>query len=221
MDIGISNAAVSGAIVNADIASGAAIAYSKLALTGGILNADVNAAAAIAYSKLNLSGSIVSADITDGTIVNADINASAAIASTKLAVPYTAYTPTWTATSGTAPAIGNATVTARYAQIGKMVHAYGSIIFGTTSTYGDAGRWHFALPAAALTTSGLLGASTLFDSSTGNAAFVNAQIDSAATTLAFEYPATYLGAFTPVAYNAPWTWATSDQVTWNFTYEAA
>lgn len=39
-------------VVNADVAAGAAIAYSKLNLSGSIVNADVNASAAIAYSKL-------------------------------------------------------------------------------------------------------------------------------------------------------------------------
>ena len=63
-----------GTIVNADINSSAAIAYSKLALTGSIVNADIGASAAIAYSKLSLTGSIV----------NADISASAAIAVSKL-----------------------------------------------------------------------------------------------------------------------------------------
>lgn len=87
---------ISGAIVNTDIASGAAIAYSKLNLTGNIVNADINASAAIVYSKLNLTTSIVNGDISasaaiaysklslTGSIVNADIGASAAIAYSKL-----------------------------------------------------------------------------------------------------------------------------------------
>jgi hypothetical protein len=66
---------LSGAIVNADVASNAAIAYSKLNLAGSLVNADINASAAVAYSKLNLSGSIV----------NADVNSSAAVAFSKLA----------------------------------------------------------------------------------------------------------------------------------------
>lgn len=65
----------SGLIVNADVAAGAAIAYSKLNLTGAVVNADVSASAAIAYSKLALAGAIV----------NADIAAAAAIAYSKLA----------------------------------------------------------------------------------------------------------------------------------------
>jgi hypothetical protein len=63
-----------GQIKNANVASDAAIAYSKLNLAGSILNADVASNAAIAYSKLALTGSIV----------NADISANAAIADSKL-----------------------------------------------------------------------------------------------------------------------------------------
>jgi hypothetical protein len=61
---------VSGTIVNADIASGAAIAANKIAGTALTL-AD--------------SGTVTSSMIADGTIVNGDINASANIALSKLA----------------------------------------------------------------------------------------------------------------------------------------
>jgi hypothetical protein len=87
---------LSGTISNGDVASDAAIAYSKLSLTGSIVNADVSASAAIAYSKLNLTGGIVNADLSNsaaiaysklnltGSIVNADISTTAAIAYSKL-----------------------------------------------------------------------------------------------------------------------------------------
>lgn len=79
-------------LVNADISGSAAIAYSKLALTGAILNADL--AGSIAYSKLNLTGAILNADLAgsiaysklslSNSIVNADIAAGAAIVYSKL-----------------------------------------------------------------------------------------------------------------------------------------
>lgn len=50
-------------IVDADVAVGAAIAYSKLALAASIVNADIGTAAAIAYSKLALGASIKDSDI--------------------------------------------------------------------------------------------------------------------------------------------------------------
>jgi hypothetical protein len=85
-------------IVNEDINSAAAIAYSKLNLGTSIVNADISATAAIVYSKLSLASSIVNADISSSaaiaysklnlgtSIVNADISASAAIAYSKLAL---------------------------------------------------------------------------------------------------------------------------------------
>lgn len=83
-------------IANANIATGAAIAYSKLNLLGSIVNADIASAAGIVYSKLLLTSSIVNADVAaaaaiaysklllTNSIVNADIAAAAAIAYTKL-----------------------------------------------------------------------------------------------------------------------------------------
>lgn len=53
-------------ITNSHINASAAIAYSKLALTGAILNADL--AGSIAYSKLSLSNSIVAGDLTAGSV---------------------------------------------------------------------------------------------------------------------------------------------------------
>ena len=50
-DTGVT-AIASNVIVNADINSAAAIAYSKLSLSNSVLNADINSAAAIAHSKL-------------------------------------------------------------------------------------------------------------------------------------------------------------------------
>lgn len=57
-------------ILNADVNSAAAIAYSKLALTGALLNADVNASAAIAYSKLALSGAVLVGDLETNALSN-------------------------------------------------------------------------------------------------------------------------------------------------------
>lgn len=73
--------------VNADIASGAAIAYSKLAtLTSGniVLGSSSNVATSTAVTgDISISNTGVTA-IASGVIVNADINASAAIAGSKI-----------------------------------------------------------------------------------------------------------------------------------------
>jgi hypothetical protein len=88
-------------IVNADVSGTAAIAYSKLSLGSSIVDADIASGAAIAYSKLNLGSSITSSDIVNGTIVNDDISASAGIVDTKLDTISTAAKVSNSATTAT------------------------------------------------------------------------------------------------------------------------
>ena len=102
-NVTLTTAIATGAIVNADINTSAAIAKTKIDGTAvtladsgtvtsamiadaTIVDADISATAAITKTKLNLGGTITSADLVDGTIVNSDINASAGIALSKLAV---------------------------------------------------------------------------------------------------------------------------------------
>jgi len=165
-----------------------------------IVNAQIDPAAAIAYSKLNLAGSVLGSD---------------------LSLPYANYTPTWTS-SGTAPAIGNAAVVGRYVQIDKVVHCYGRITFGSTSTFGT-GVWSFALPVAASAnaiTAQLSGAAFLYDSSANAMGIALAAITSS-LVMTTEYPATWLGTLAQAGQLTPWTWATGDIVEWNTMYEAA
>ena len=88
---------VAGQLDTAGIATGA-VTSAKI-LDDTIVNADINSAAAIAYSKLNLASSITSADIVNGTIVNADVNASAAIDKTKISGTAVTIADTGTVTS--------------------------------------------------------------------------------------------------------------------------
>jgi hypothetical protein len=133
-------------IVNADINSAAAIAYSKLSLANTIVNADINASAGIALSKLATStaGNIIvynasgvptavaeTGDVTisdtgvtaiaANTIVNADINTAAAIAYSKLSLANTIVN----ADISTAAAIAHS----------KLANAtVGQVLLGTTTT---------------------------------------------------------------------------------------
>lgn len=73
-------------IVNADVATNAAITYSKLNLTDSILNADISSTAAIAYSKLNLTSSIVNADVSNTAgIAYSKLNLTASIVNADVA----------------------------------------------------------------------------------------------------------------------------------------
>ena len=58
----------------------------------------------------------------------------------------TSWTPTWTA-STTNPTLGNGTISGRYAEAGKTIFVYFSLVFGSTTTSG-AGLWRFSYPVA-------------------------------------------------------------------------
>lgn len=57
-----------------------------------------------------------------------------------------AYTPVWSSTSGTAPAIGNGTITGFFAVTGHICFVNIQLLFGSSSTFGSAGTWNFSLP---------------------------------------------------------------------------
>lgn len=57
---------------------------------------------------------------------------------------WAAYTPVW-ASSGTQPAVGNGSISGKYAQVGKIVHYWISQTMGSTTTYGT-GNYTWSLP---------------------------------------------------------------------------
>ncbi len=61
---------------------------------------------------------------------------------------WTTYTPSWHATTGAAPVLGNGSLTGRYKLVGKTLDLYFSLIFGST-TNGGTGIWFFGPPAGA------------------------------------------------------------------------
>jgi hypothetical protein len=63
------------------------------------------------------------------------------------------YTPAWTAVT-TAPAIGNGTLTGKYAVVGKVCHFTALVTFGSTTTFGS-GAYTFSLPVTAGALGGL------------------------------------------------------------------
>jgi len=56
------------------------------------------------------------------------------------------YTPSWTAL-GTAPAIGNGSISGYYIKTGKKVTARVNLLVGSTTTFGT-GQWSFSLPTS-------------------------------------------------------------------------
>lgn len=131
---------------------------------------------------------------------------------------YSSYTPTW-ASSGTQPAFGNATVTARYAQLGKFVHVAISIQFGSTSTFGT-GNYTLSVPVNFAGGQAICGFARIYDNSSGNTGIVTCAVVSS-SAIQFEYGATYLGTNALVGAAAPWTWAQLDIINAVLVYQAA
>lgn len=119
----------------------------------------------------------------------------------------------WTS-SGTAPALGNAVVSARYVQVGKLVIYAAKVTFGSSSTFGT-GTYRMSIPVTAAASSPYTGPLILNDASAplriGGAVSLNS-----ATNLAF-----YGVSGSGVTATAPFTWAQDDFLQWSIMYEAA
>jgi hypothetical protein len=136
--------------------------------------------------------------------------------------PWTAYTPAWTA-SGTAPAIGNSTVTASYCQVGKIVYFKGVIVFGSTATYGT-GAYYLSLPTNAIALAYQPIAQVLYvDSSASTFYYGWADCVDAVSKMSFRVP--NVGGTYPtlavVQNTVPMTFANGDSIHWLGFYEAA
>lgn len=128
-----------------------------------------------------------------------------------------AYTPAWSAT-GTAPSLGDGTLTGRYTQIGKTIHAMLTLAMGSTTTYGT-GVYTFTVPVTspAIGSLSIAGTASIFDASA--ALFYSAIIRQLTTTTFTLIP---IGSGTAQAGPTnPVTFAQNDQIGCVFTYEAA
>lgn len=141
------------------------------------------------------------------------------------AVPagWTSYVPVWTAT-GVNPSPGNATLTGKYVQIGKLVVVRVALIIGSTSTMGTGG-WRFSLPVTAHADAVTRdwGRSSMVDFSVPQR-FSGAAYVATTTTIAVPHLGVS-GALViesaEIGATAPFTWAVTDDLTVNLVYEAA
>lgn len=81
---------------------------------------------------------------------------------------WTAYTPTFTS-SGTAPSLGNGTVSGRYMKVGRTVHVFIALVWGSTTTPGS-GNLSLGLPVTGA--SSLPGALSATCTTTGTVNFL-------------------------------------------------
>lgn len=132
---------------------------------------------------------------------------------------YSAFTPTLTADGGNPNLGSTGSATGRYTQFGKMVHAYGTIVFGGTGVAAGSGAYEIAYPVAPATGSdGIVGTAILFDSS---ATFRGVAAVYSLDTGEFRFVLGNGTATGLVTNSVPWTWAADDFIRFGLTYEAA
>jgi hypothetical protein len=125
---------------------------------------------------------------------------------------WTEYTPTWAGNTAT-PSIGNGTLAAKYAKVGKLVFFEISLTWGTTTDPGT-GFWTFTLPSTSAVSTGACFPGRVFDSGTGWLAIVGRQLSSTTITMNYENPASTTG----VGAGVPITWAQNDTLVINGWY---
>ncbi len=134
--------------------------------------------------------------------------------------PWLTYTPVLGATS-TNPTMGaGATTTGRYKVKGKIVHCIITIAFGAGMTAGN-GQYVITLPipvSAVFTQYSALGLGRIYDSS-ANASAVVVGYGFGADMTRVQMLSDGIAGQTTNAF--PWTWAVSDEIRLNLTYEAA
>lgn len=126
---------------------------------------------------------------------------------------WTAYTPTWTS-SGTAPALGNGTLTGSYIRSGKFVVATALLIMGSTTTYGT-GSYRISLPAG-LTSARNYQAGSLYMVDTGTA-----QKAGGVYTYTDGTNVELVASTAVVSSTVPHTWANGDYLSWAILMEVA
>lgn len=200
-------------ITNATLSSDTITGYTT-SNAGTIYGIAVSGGAISSSSGLG-TGVVTSTQLAAGSVLPVALDGNATTSWT-----WVSYTPTWTAIG-----IGNATVVARYCQVGKIVHYRGEVTFGSTSTYGSGPT--ISLPVATTATGYLtadqdvIGVGTYARQGVG-AYLIGFMWNSTTSMVLYTYgsASTYLN-LASVTSSVPNTWSNTDTLTWNVTYEAA
>jgi hypothetical protein len=160
--------------------------------------------------------------ITGSLIVSASTNltGSVTINESRIDTAWTSYTPTWVGTSSN-PAIGNGTISGAYKVIGKTCFVRGRIAMGSSTTYG-VGDWKIGLPVAAINAYAIQIPASLLDS--GNGWYTGLMNGSRGLSTTYsEIQVNESSANTAVGISSifPFTWGSSDELSFNGSYEIA
>lgn len=184
------------------------------------VNNNVSSGAVVYASDHNTQGALLAA-LLNGNIDNDNISPTAAIALSKLAsTAWTSWTPTWTNVT-----IGNAVVVGSYIQVGKLVIARLSVVWGNTTS--ASGNTRFSLPVTAATYAGTanvgyIGYGTMYDVT--GALVYDTNLTLTSTTVAGIVAKAANGTWVTnatVTHASPVTWADTDEWNWTLIYEKA
>ena len=151
------------------------------------------------------------AGLTDGTAL------PAATLNT-IGAAWETYTPTFT-TAGTQPAIGNGTLTGRYARINKLIVAQINFLAGSTTTYGTS-KLLFGLPFTNTTNLNAffpIAFGYIQDASTANVYTCVGDRSNEVGKVGARYSG--LGNYGDVSGTVPFTFAVNDQIMLTCVYE--
>lgn len=133
----------------------------------------------------------------------------------------TSYTPSWTASAGV-PAVGNGTLTGKYAQVNKWVDFRIELTFGTTTTMGTAGSvQRFTLPVTPVSTQRHRFLGTAYDNGVGDYTVYFRWVSTGPYLEVVAQPTTAGGGDRTVTNTVPFTWGATDVLMVQGRYEAA
>lgn len=131
---------------------------------------------------------------------------------------WTTYTPALTASTSN-PNLGTTgSITGRYIQVGKTVTGEARLSFGGSSISAGSGAYSVSIPVTASSSNRIVGSWFGQDQSTGAR---QTGIAFTATVTTLQFPYTAASGFPLIGNGTPWTWADSDLLWVQFTYEAA
>jgi hypothetical protein len=126
------------------------------------------------------------------------------------------YTPSFLAETGTAPSLGNGTLTGAYTRIGRLVQAQIKLLLGSTTTMGSGGVLQFGIPFTASSVYGATGTAYIDDTGTGwTIGFPTLR---SSTILDISLAAPGVIGTARMTSTAPMVWTTGDSLVISFVY---
>jgi len=161
---------------------------------------------------------------TPNTVIkSADVNLNFSEVTASIDKSWSTWTPTWSS-SGTQPALGNGTLTAKYRQLGKIVFVSIKFVAGTTTTFGT-GTYKLTYPVTPISTYNTSSGGWCLQGYSEDLASVAYNVHGARTVSLTEFSvniyAPQTGNVGQWAQTFPFTWATGDFWSATGLYEAA